>query len=320
MARKRITNSQKIYLGIIILFLLGFGLSRYINDQENPNKPPALTVLMNNNIKREALLGIYEWRSQREITLADSDHPAMFMYDENSSLEASQGQKIYMSVAQNKGEFPHSIISLEVFKKGTMEKLKDASYSVNGNTLVLDIKEESGDYVYRILVDYEERGEAQYGLNVLVDLQRFSVETLKGLKTPYVGDHGKVGKILGELPVPGSGYVQRYLGLKTENRPYRIIAYYEPKEELTGNLMMPEKEPANEIHLNMEKNALVLLSLIDNAEEVTFKVRSTPSSGELKDEEYPSQITFTETELIEKYGSLDRILDNRDLFPLDAQE
>src|SRR5699024_10620696 len=136
---------------------------------------------------------------------------------------------------------------------------------------------------------------------------------------PYVGNHGKVGAILSELPVPGSGYVQHYLGLKTESRPYGVIVYYEPKEELSGNIIMPIDDPANEIYLNMEKNALVLLSLIDNADEITFKVSNTPSKGQLEDKEYKSSVSFSETELTEKYGSLEEILDNREIFPSDAE-
>lgn len=306
-------------MGALILLLAGFGLYSYFSRAGEEAKPPVLNVLMNNSIRREAVLGSYEWHSGDKIVLADSDHPAMFEYDETSTLEASKGQKIYMSVAQNEGEMPHTISSFEVYRKGSSEKLQDASYSVNGDTIVLDIQEASGDYVYKILMDYGDMGEADYGLNVLVDQQSFSMEKLKSLKTPYVGNHGKVGAILGELPVPGSGYVQHYLGLKTESEPYGVIVYYEPKEELSGNIIMPEEEPANEIYLNMEKNALVLLSLIDNAEEVTFKVRTTPSKGQLEDKEYKTSMTFSETELSEKYGSLENILDNKEIFPSDTE-
>ncbi len=306
-------------IGAVILILVGFGIYSYFNQAGIEEKPPVLNVLMNNSIRREALLGSYEWHGGGKIVLADSDHPAMFEYDDMNTLEASKGQKIYMSVPQNEGDLPHSIASFEVYRKGSSEKVQDASYSVNGDTIVLDIQEASGDYVYKILMDYGDMGEADYGLNVLVDQQSFSMEKLKSLKTPYVGNHGKVGAIVNELPVPGSGYVQRYLGLKTEKEPYGVIVYYEPKEELSGNILMPEEEPANEIYLNMEKNALVLLSLIDNAEEITFKVRNTASSGQLEDEEYKTVMTFSETELTDKYGSLENILDNKEIFPSDAK-
>ncbi len=308
-------SSQKMLIGAVILILVGFGIYSYFNQAGIEEKPPVLNVLMNNSIRRQAVLGSYEWHGGDKIVLADSDHPAMFEYDETSTLEASKGQKIYMSVAQNEGEMPHTISSFEVYRKGSSEKVQDASYSVNGDTIVLNIQEASGDYVYKILMDYGDRGEADYGLNVLVDQQSFSMEKLKSLKTPYVGNHGKVGAVVNELPVPGSGYVQRYLGLKTEKEPYGVIVYYEPKEELSGNILVPEEEPANEIYLNMEKNALILLSLIDNADEVTFKVRSTPSTGQLEDKEYKTSMTFSETELSEKYGSLENILDNKEIFP-----
>lgn len=307
--------SQRMIIGVLAIILAGSGLYSYLSRDKNQSKPPVLNVLMNNSIRREAVLGSYEWHSGRKSVIADADHPAMFEYGESSTLEASKGQKVYMSVAQNEGELPHSISSFEVYRKGSSEKLEDAKYSVNGETVVLDIQESSGDYVYMIRMDYGDKGEAHYGLHILVDQQSFSLENLKNLKTPYVGDHGKVGAILKEMPVPGSGYVQQYMGLKTEKEPYGVIVYYEPKEELSGNIIMPGKDPANEIYLNMEKNALVLLSLIDNAGQITFKVRNTPSEGQLEENEYKTSMTFTETELSEKYGSLENILENRELFP-----
>ncbi|HSL85480.1 MAG TPA: hypothetical protein VK861_00935, partial [Bacteroidales bacterium] len=50
-----------IFFGAIIV-LLGIGVTWYANRENNWEKPPAMIVLMNNEVRREALLGTYEWR------------------------------------------------------------------------------------------------------------------------------------------------------------------------------------------------------------------------------------------------------------------
>ena len=149
---------------------------------------------------------------------------------------------------------------------------------------------------------------------MLVDVVEYDVEKLRTLKTPYVGNASKVSEAVSALPLPGSGYVQRYISLETEIEPYGITVYYEPKEELTNLLQYPEAEPVNEIYRVMEKNALVLLSLVENADEITFKVKNAPSEGKLEMSSYDGSLKFTREELTEKYGPLDHILSREDLF------
>jgi len=314
MAEIRKKTRRNIGMGIVTLILFSFVLFVILDQMQDESKPPTIHVLLNDDVRREALLGTYEWKSGNEIISADSDHPSKFIYEEKHTLEASKGQKVYMSISSDQGYIPIDVRDFEVYPRGSTEKLKDADYSINGDTLVLHVEEDSGDYVYLLIMDYGDRGDAVYGVNIIVDQQSFPVNDLKKLETSYVGNHGKVGEILSKLPMPGSGYAQRYLALKTGGEPYGVVAYYEPLEEFSGNLIFPSENPVNNVYINMEKNALALFSLIDNAGFVTFKVKQTPSEGELEDRDYDGDATFTREELIEKYGSLEDILDNDKIF------
>ena len=307
-------TSRNIGMGIVTLLLFSFVLFVILDQTQNKSKPPTVHVLINDDIRREALMGTYEWKSGGRNVIADADHPSRFTYEEKHTLEASKGQKVYMSISSDEGYMPIEVIDFEVYTKGSTDKLKDANYSINGDTLVLHVEEDSGDYVYLLIMDYGDHGNAVYGVNIIVDQQSFPVDELKKLHTPYVGNYGKVREILSNLPKPGSGYTQRYLALKTGAEPYGVVAYYEPLEEFSGNLIFPTENPVNNVYINMEKNALVLFSLIDNAGIVTFKVKQTPSEGELEDRDYDGEVSFSKEKLIEKYGALEDILDNDEIF------
>ena len=307
-------SGRNIFMGILTLLLFSFVLFAILDRSQEEIRPPVLHVLMNDEVRKEALLGTYEWTSGDRSIVADADHPALLTYGELSTLEASKGQKVYMSLSDEEGYLPLDVMSFEVFEEGSTEKVKDATYSINGDTLVLHLEEDSGEYVYALVMDFGQQGKADYAVRIHVDLQHFSVEELKELETPYVGNHGKVGEILSKLPAPGSGYVQRYLALKTGAEPYGIVAYYEPVEEMAGTIVFPSENPPNNVYENMEQNAAALFCLIDNADAVTFKVRQTPSTGELTDEDYEGSATFTREQLTEKYGDLEDILDHEDLF------
>ncbi len=314
MAEVKRKKGRRIWMSIVTLLFFSFVLFMILDQTRYKSSPPTVHVLLNNNVSREALLGTYEWESGDQRIKADSDHPAYFTYEEEHRLEASKGQKVYMSISKEQGEMPIEVIHFEVYAKGSSEKLHDAKYSINGDTLVLHVEEESGEYVYVLFLDYGDRGSAVYGININVDQRSFPVDELKKLSTPYVGNSVKVGEILSKLPMPGSGYVQRYLALKTVTEPYGVIVYYEPVEELSGHLIFPVENPINNVYENMEINAMVLFSLIDNVDTVTFKVRQTPSKGELEDGNYDGKAIFTRDELVKKYGELENILDDKELF------
>lgn len=277
-------------------------------------KPPRLHAYMSEELKIEGVLGTYSWKSLGTAILADSDHPSMFEYLPANILEVSSGQRVYVTPLVERDQIPFEIVRMTVSKKGKPETEKTLDFSINGEAAVIIVPEDQGDFVYTVHVDFPERGEAVYGLEVFVDMQAYHLEELERLKTPYVGNASAVAEIMGSLPLPGSGYVQRYISLETEKEPYGITVYYEPKEEMRNHLVYPEAKEQNAVFRMLEKNALVLLALVDNADQVTFRVKNTPSGGTLEKSPYEKSISFLREELTEKYGPLDGILSHRELF------
>jgi len=301
------------YMALILLVLAGIFVYTELKGQLM-TKPPELKAFLSDEVQREALLGSYEWSSLGRSVIADSDHPANFAYMEENTVTASSGQRLYLTPLVESEKVPYVIQSIAVSEIGKPDSEMQLEFSINGDAAVITIPEKSGAFVYSILVDYVEKGDAMYGLEVLVDVRTFDVDKLLSLRTPYVGNASRVSEIVGELPLPGSGYLQRYISLDTEREPYGITVYYEPKEEMKNLLQYPESQPENTIYQGMEKNALVLLSLVENAGRVTFKVKNEPSEGMLDKSSYDGSLTFNREELTEKYGPLNHILSREDLF------
>ncbi|MFX0549451.1 DUF4825 domain-containing protein [Hathewaya histolytica] len=87
-------------------------------------------------------------------------------------------------------------------------------------------------------------------------------------KGSYVGDNSSVGNIIAKLPANeyNSGF-----SLQTNKKPYRITINYKANQNLgeeNYNKFWNDKK-VNEL---LEKNAVVLLSLIQNADVIEFNV------------------------------------------------
>lgn len=110
-------------------------------------------------------------------------------------------------------------------------------------------------------------------------------EALLSLKTPYIGDHSKVGRILGSLPLAeyGSG-----LELHTKEEPYGLTMNYDltafgdrifkprPDKAMTDSSGWDLNPYLNE---QLYKNSAILLSLIDNCSKVELKITGLSDSG-----------------------------------------
>ncbi len=302
-----------VYMALIVAVLGGIYLYTELQSQIM-TKPPELKAFLSDEIQKEAQMGTYEWRFLGRSVIADSDHPANFTYTEESRIAASSGQRLYLTPLVQSEKVPYEIISAAVSEKGKPETEVKLDFTINGDAAVVSVPEGSGDFVYTILVDYEEKGKAVYGLEVLVDVLTYDVDKLLSLRTPYTGNASRLLEIVGELPLPGSGYLQRFLSLDTEMASYGITVYYEPKEELRNLLQYPTSEPENAVYQAMEKNALALLSLVENAGKITFQMKNEPSEGDLDQSSYEKRLSFTREELTEKYGPLENILSREDLF------
>jgi len=139
----------------------------------------------------------------------------------------------------------------------------------------------------------------------LVDISKY--------KTPYVGDNSKVSAIVGKLPVADKYFKQQYISMKTSEKPYSLTVYYEPALGNEYKSEWPIVTPDSIAETNSRKNALVLFSMIDNLEEVTFAYRISQSSGKLDLLKYDTTFTFQRAAFEEKYGYLSILSKDLDL-------
>lgn len=89
-------------------------------------------------------------------------------------------------------------------------------------------------------------------------------------KDSYVGDNSAVGNIVSNL---SASVFSKEFSLKTNEKPYEILINYGPNKDLgikEYNRFWNSRDP-NEI---LEKNAIVLFSLIQNVDIISFNVDS----------------------------------------------
>jgi len=100
-----------------------------------------------------------------------------------------------------------------------------------------------------------------------------SAEELWKARTKYIGDNSAVGKLIGLLPIP-EGLQIEYFKLHTNVRPYVLEIIYSTSPEILKYYDIEEKYITNFFN----NNALVLLALIDNADQIN----ATITDGQLK--------------------------------------
>lgn len=122
---------------------------------------------------------------------------------------------------------------------------------------------------------------------------------LSSMRTPYVGDNSAVGKIIYALPRIDREYTQQFFSIgddyNTGYAPFTLTVCYEPNgaeaAEIGNVTVTPE-------------NAVLLFSLIDNLEEVSYAFRPTPSDGKLDMAAYTSRISFNKNQITEYLGTI----------------
>jgi len=133
-------------------------------------------------------------------------------------------------------------------------------------------------------------------------------------KTPYVGDSSKVNHLAGNLPSLDDEFNQRFISMKTSEKPYVLTVYYEPKQdEYLGEWPLTDLA----IVVACQKNALIVFSMIDNVDEVNFSFRQSKSDGTLKQDEYDINYHFKRQQFEDVYGELKHYGD--DLSLLESQ-
>lgn len=149
-----------------------------------------------------------------------------------------------------------------------------------------------------------------------VTSESFDLEQIAKHRTIYIGNHTKVGAIAGLLPVPNSNFKQRYISMKTSERPYGLTIYYELAQDRKYQGQWPIVTPNSDIEVNSRINALLVFTMIDNADEVTFAFRNSQSKGELEQSQYDTSFTFQRADFEEQYGNLSVL--GKDLKALEA--
>jgi beta-lactamase regulating signal transducer with metallopeptidase domain len=119
----------------------------------------------------------------------------------------------------------------------------------------------------------------------------YDVSLLAALRIPYVGDNSAVGNIVGALPPLGLRHTQKFFSIGddygTSKAPYTLTVYYEQDGQIQDDYAITPR------------NATLLFALIDNLEEVSYAIRTSPS-GDTLDKSAYTRATYTRAEL-DKY-------------------
>lgn len=91
----------------------------------------------------------------------------------------------------------------------------------------------------------------------------YSAEDLCNATTPYIGNNVAVGKLIGLLPIPMSLQYDHF-ALQTSSQPYRIEIVY----SVSTKMLAKHDTSDSTLVEPFRKNALLLLALVDNADEV----------------------------------------------------
>lgn len=96
-----------------------------------------------------------------------------------------------------------------------------------------------------------------------------AVDILWESRTPYVGDNTAVGQILNHLTFP-KGLEMDGFALSTGEVPYGITV------QMEGDSQVLAASAQGEDNILFQKNAILLFSLIENVDEITFTLGSSP--------------------------------------------
>jgi beta-lactamase regulating signal transducer with metallopeptidase domain len=277
--------------------------------------PPNIYISMENESTKAALKGGYSWSYGGTNTNADTDHPIKFQYKPENILTVTGKQQLIIGTQKLKSDkkYNFSIEEISVYKGGQLIEFQSVEPSFIDGNLYISAPAEAGEYIYALTLKYKDRGSVTYGFVVRVDMLTYNLGEIVKYKTPYVGDNSKVSGVVSNLPVPDSYFKQQFISILSENKPYELYVFYEGKEGASHTSEWPIVNPDNPTYSNMQKNALVLFSMIDNLDKVTFSFRDSQSEGTLDTSKYNSSFTFSKASVVEKYGDLSSFSNNLDL-------
>lgn len=306
-----ITIASAILIIMVVCISLVLGAGVGITNR----KPPNIYISTESGKTKDAIRGGYHWRFGNEYILTDTDHPNKFKYESKNIVSLSAGEKLIVSTQKLKSDkkYNFTLGTVEVYENGKLIDLKAADPSYANGTLYLQAPKESGEYIYSLWLDYKNRGKVNYGFVVRVDLPTYDLATIEEYRTPYIGNHVKVGNIISLLPLPSKYFKQQYMSMVTSTKPYSLTVYYEAITNSLYNGEWPSTSSDDPAYAYMQKNALVLFCMIDNLEEVNFAFRDTPSTGTLDTSKYIIRFTSSRESIEYEFGDINKLSKDMDL-------
>jgi beta-lactamase regulating signal transducer with metallopeptidase domain len=278
------------------------------------DNPPKIYISAEGMKTKVALIGTYSWKNRGVNIQADSDQPTNFNYKSDNIVNVNVGQQIVIGTQKLKSDkkYDFKIKDIVIYKVGLLEEvLMDKGRYDNGNYYSTPL--EQGEYIYSLTLNYEDKGTVNYGFVVRVDMISYNLEEIYKYKTPYIGNNSKVSAIVSNVPAPSKDFNQKYISLETKNKPYKLNVYYEAKKDSLYSGEWPVIDINNINYSNMEKNALVLFSMIGNMDEVTFAFRNSESEGSLDTSKYNATASFKRENIETIYGDLSALAENSGL-------
>ena len=292
---------------IVVSLLLGTGVIK------GDDSPPNIYVSAERQNTKEAIRGSYSWKKGNEHIQADSINPTDFDYRFDNIVSAASEEQLIISTQKLKNDkkYDFTIEDISIYRDNQLMELDmiDSSF-VDGN-LYIQSPNEKGEYIYVLTLKYD-KGIVAYGFVVRVNMLTYDLESLSEYKTPYVGDSSKVSHIAGYLPSPEKTFMQHYTSMETSEKPYSLTIFYELAPDLEYKGEWPIVTPNSIFETNSRINALVVFSMIDNLDIVTFAFRNSRSDGSLDQSEYNTSFTFPR-EAFKEYGDLTELGNNLDL-------
>ncbi len=95
-------------------------------------------------------------------------------------------------------------------------------------------------------------------------------ESLWAGRTEYIGDNSAVGNLISLLPIP-EGLQYDHLKLHTKERPYGVEIIYKESSEASNSIDVED----NKLLSLLESNSVILLALIDNADQIMSRIINT---------------------------------------------
>lgn len=312
-------NGKSRNIKIFSVILLGFVIigAVYLGAGVGSVKdtPPNIYISAEGEKTKVALMGSYSWKNGSKHFQADSDHPINFKYKLDHAVSVTGKEQLIIGTQKLKRDKQYDFIIEEmvVYKDNQLIEIETVEPSFMNGNLYLQAPSDKGKYIFTLELNFKDRGTVIYGFVVKVDMLTYNLAEVAKYKTLYVGDNTKVSHIAGFLPVPQKYFKQQYISMKTNKKPYSLTIYYELASNIEYEGEWPIVTPNSVIETNSRTNALVVFTMINNLDEVTFAFRNSQSDGKLDESKYNTTFTFSRSSFEEKYGNLSVLGDNLDL-------